>query len=662
MRSLGKAKQLSILAVIVSGIVMLGACSGGGGGVSGPVQLQPTTSTARTISLALPQSGVSKAALPSVGGFSETISFPANNAASGTTLTLAISTRVPAGMPVLAPGMEVTQPFLYLALSSNHNVTLQNYPGFSMTLPSSVPLNGSTIMMGFYDPANGWKYVGNLTLLGSTATFTPSGSTNITLNAGVNYYAITYRCGAPTPTPTPTSAATTEALPAPGTTAPIPPAGGYTGSFVVGANNAPPGTTVTLTTYVGLPTGAPSPEAVIRKIDTVHMSPLLAKAPSADLSVKETYSTPDPTTEIKPETSDGSTITFAKFPAVSFGLPSDFNTSGLTFKLETFDLTTDTLLDLEIGTLSDPDTQVSFPGTDTTDVVNTGHTYLLELVTESGQPTPTPSPDVLYVTNFDSNTITEYTQSGSQVSLSEGAFPNLNGPQGIVFDDSNDDLYVTNLGPEDEGPFTITEYALNGNQLSPSGKFPNLDEAFGLAFDPLNDEIYAPNTGNNTMTVYDQNGDELPLSEGAFPNLDDPQSVVFDPLNGELYAPNNGNNTMTVYNKNGSQVSLSEGAFPNLNVPTGVTLDPLNGHLYVSNGGNNTVTVYDQNGNQIATTGTFPHLDVPIDIAFDPSNSELYVINDGNNSMTVYDQNGNQITTTGTFPNLNEPEFLVAAP
>jgi DNA-binding beta-propeller fold protein YncE len=659
MRSLGKTKQLPILAVIVFGIVMLGACSGGGSSFSGPVpQQQHSAPTARTMSLALPQAGVSNARLPNVSGFSETISFPANNASAGTTLALTISSRAPSAMPALAPDMFVAQPFLYLTLTTNHTVSLDNYPGFTMTLPPNVKPDNLPVKIGYYDPAGGWKHIGDLTLVGSTATFTPSGSTNITLNAGINYYAITYTCTPPTPTPAPAS--TTIPLPGPGTPAPIPSVGGFNGSFVDGANNAPDGTTVTLTTYVGLPTGAPSPEAVIRKIDdTIHMSPLLAKAPSAALSVKEVYSTPAPTADMKSETSGGSTITFAKFPAVSFGLPSGFDTSGVTFKLETFDLTTSALLDSEGGTLSNSDPEVSFPGTDTPFVVNTGHSYLEELVTESGEPTPTPSPDVLYVTNFDNNSITEYSQNGNQITPS-GTFPNLNGPQGIVFDDSNNDLYVTNLGAEDGGPYTITEYALNGNQITPSGTFPNLDVAFGLAFDPLNDEIYAPNTGNNTMTVYDQNGNQI-TPTGTFPNLNDPESVLFDPLNGELYAPNYGNNTMTVYDQNGNQITPT-GTFPNINGPTGVTLDPLNGHLYVSNANNETVTVYDQNGHQITPTGTFPNLNDPIDIAFDPSNSELYVINDGNNSMTVYDQNGNQITTAGTFPNLNLPEFLVAAP
>jgi len=344
---------------------------------------QPVTPTAGTLSVSLPQTGITNASLPSIDGFTEKISFPANNAPAGTTLAVTVSSRSPGEMPALAADMHVAQPFLYLSLNSNHTVTLDNYPGFTMKLPAGVTPDALPVKIGYYDPAGGWKHVGDLTLVGSTATFTPTGSTHITLNAGVNYYAITYTCGGPSPSPSPSPESTSTTVPlVAGTPLPIPAFGGFSGTWVAAPNNAPAGTTVTLTTSLKAPAGAPSPEARVR--------PLFARPPTSNLFVTTKYSSSS-----KAATTDATSgITFEAFPTMSITLPTGFDISGLTFKLETFDLTTGAYLDTETGTLSDTSPViVSFSGTDTPFVANTAHQYLWELVTESTvAPSPSPSP------------------------------------------------------------------------------------------------------------------------------------------------------------------------------------------------------------------------------------------------------------------------------
>jgi hypothetical protein len=385
MSFLGKTSPQLASAGIAFAILVLGACSGGGS-VSGPGPAplqQPATPTAETLSLPLPQAGVSNAALPGVSGFTETISFPANNASSGTTLALTVSSRAPGAMPALAPDMFVAQPFLYLTLNSNHTVTLRNYPSFTMTLPPTVKPNSLPVKIGYYDPVSGWKHIGDLKLVGSKATFTPSGSTNITLNANVNYYAITYTCGGPSPSPSPSSTSTTVPLAA-ATQLPIPAFGGFSGDWVAAPNNAPAGTTVTLTTYLGALAGAPSPVA-----DTPHRMTLRPPVNTV-LSVTSEYKVPGS----KLAATSSSTIHFDKFPAVAFDLPAGFDTSGVTFKLETFDFTTGALLDTEIGATSGTSPiEVTFPGTDSPFNAITAHTYLWELVTQTtASPSPSPSP------------------------------------------------------------------------------------------------------------------------------------------------------------------------------------------------------------------------------------------------------------------------------
>jgi DNA-binding beta-propeller fold protein YncE len=651
MRFLGK-KSPKVVAVagIAFAILALGACSGGGGSLSGsaPLQQQPVTPTAGTLSLPLPQAGVSNAALPGVGGFTETISFPANNAPSGTKLALTVSSRAPSAMPALDPAMHVAIPFLYFTLIANNDVRLNGFPGFKLAMPAGFNIGSLPVKIGFYDPVSGWTYVGNFGVLGRTATFTPTASP-VMLKAGVTYYALPYTCSctpvscgpSPSPSPSPSGISTTVPL-AVATQLPIPALGGFSGDWVAAANNAPAGTTVTLTSYASAPPGAPTPASDSRR-------PLFVRPPVNGIHYVSFHYSKSGSNSVT-AASGSSDITFTKFPAVAMGLPAGFNTSGLTFKLETFDFTTGALIDTEIGAISGASPiEVSFPGTDSPFSAVAGHTYLWELVTESV---------ALYVTNLNNNTITVYDQNGNQLTPS-GTFPNLDGPSGVVFDSSNANLYVTNHNNN-----TITEYDLNGNQITPSGTFPNLSRPFDIAFDSSNGHLYVPNFGNNTMTVYDQNGNQITLS-GTFPNLRGPFGIAFDSSSSHLYVGNISNNTITEYDQNGNQITPS-GTFPNLYDPRAVTFDSSNNRLYVGNFGfpvnNGTIMVYDQNGNQITTSGTFPNVHNPIGIAFDLLNSHLYAANDGNDTMTVYDQNGNQLFTSGTFPGLDGPNHLITVP
>jgi YVTN family beta-propeller protein len=60
---------------------------------------------------------------------------------------------------------------------------------------------------------------------------------------------------------------------------------------------------------------------------------------------------------------------------------------------------------------------------------------------------------------------------------------------------------------------------------------------------------------------------------GGFPNLNSPRDIAYDPANGFLYVTNFSNNTVTVYDQNGNQQTLS-GSFPNLNEPYGIAIAP----------------------------------------------------------------------------------------
>jgi hypothetical protein len=198
-----KSKQLIVAAGLALGVFALGACSGGGGSISSPVAQpnQPSMPSGQW-SGSLAQAGMS-VNLPSVVGFHETMTFPANNAASGTTLTIKLSSAVPAGMPALDPDMHVALPFFYFTLSSSKTVTLNGFPGFTLKAPAHFDYGNLPAKIGYYDPATGWKHIGNMTYTSGVLTFTPT-STHTTMQANVVYYALPYTCGGPSPSPTPT--------------------------------------------------------------------------------------------------------------------------------------------------------------------------------------------------------------------------------------------------------------------------------------------------------------------------------------------------------------------------------------------------------------------------------------------------------------------------
>jgi len=448
MRSLEKAKQLSIVAAVIFGIAVIAACSGGGGTSSiAPVQ-QPQSGAPQSIQTSIPLAEVGSAiALPSIAGYTESITLTSNAAPAGTLLNLAISTTMPKGIPAMPADFKETQGFLYFSISSSKTATLNGFPGFTLTVPSGVRWDGGALHLGFYDPAKGWQKLGDLTLAGRTMTFTPT-KVALTLKAGVNYVVAPYACVEPSPTPTPHC----RTIPlATATQLPIPALAGFTGDWVAGTNNAPAGTTVTETTYVGTPPGAPSPVAAIRKVSNeVEVIPQLAKAPSAPLSVSVKFSTPGGAAKA----TAGSTITFDKFPAVEFDFPTGFNTNGVIFKLETFDLTTGALLDSEAAIRSSSSPVVeSFPGTSSPFVADTSHTYLWELVavplpafvTEFPIPTNGGFPSYitsaggdLWFTEFQANKVGRVTTGGTITEFSSGSsgagpYDIITGPDGAAW-------------------------------------------------------------------------------------------------------------------------------------------------------------------------------------------------------------------------------------
>lgn len=123
---------------------------------------------------------------------------------------------------------------------------------------------------------------------------------------------------APTATPTaPPSNSGTATVTSAATAAPIPPAGGYTGTLNLPASNASGSVSLALTTSVSAPTGV----APLRRIAASRPKALPA---GANVLLYETITSPV-------------TITFTATPQIDLTLPAQVSTSGLQFFIAAYD-------------------------------------------------------------------------------------------------------------------------------------------------------------------------------------------------------------------------------------------------------------------------------------------------------------------------------------
>jgi len=168
-----------------------------------------------------------------------------------------------------------------------------------------------------------------------------------------------------------TSAQETIPLAPAGTAMQILAVGGFSGQFKEAANNAPAGTTITLTSYDVAPAGAPGPytHSAVRPRAFVVLT-----NPTVLFWVSHTYNNP---------------VVFQAFPITSWVLAPGTNTSGVSFWLETFD---GSVLLAQEAASSVVGSTVNFPGVMATFTATPGHTYWWEVISASNvAPTPTPT-------------------------------------------------------------------------------------------------------------------------------------------------------------------------------------------------------------------------------------------------------------------------------
>ena len=218
-------QRLSIAAtVIFAAAVALVACEGGAAnappfdtGSAAPPGGPFAASSSTTLTLT-PGAAPTTLPLPSGGGFSGTVTFPAPAAAVTATLTFTIqnfaplSDGIPAASTARVPqGVRATQALpahttlLYVGVTSNGDVTLPSGLSFSVTVPSRLLVPGNSYYIVYFDRLlNDWiVYAGPASVNGNTVTFTAN-SGPLTLKANVRSWFALITTTVPIPTPSAT--------------------------------------------------------------------------------------------------------------------------------------------------------------------------------------------------------------------------------------------------------------------------------------------------------------------------------------------------------------------------------------------------------------------------------------------------------------------------
>lgn len=219
-------KNAHITSLMFLCAALLSACGGGGATSTPPITSPTPTPTPSpipgSVQVVLSQSGQT-VSLPSTGGLSGSVTVPANNAAAGTTMQVTLINGIPAGGPVPAAivRMSSTKTVLFsLEVQVSQTVTFNGFPGFTLTLPSTMPTSGQSFFIAAYQGTSSsaplLTTIGPASVSGQTLTFPPT-ATPLTLQAGTTYLLELYETASATASPSPSASPSSSPSPAAGT-------------------------------------------------------------------------------------------------------------------------------------------------------------------------------------------------------------------------------------------------------------------------------------------------------------------------------------------------------------------------------------------------------------------------------------------------------------
>ena len=500
------------------------------------VIVPPPATTASLAQQVLPQSGLWS--IPGIGGFSGSIAYSTNNAASGTNANITASMTAPSTLPNPLPS---GTPLLYVSLSLNQAATFtQGIESLSVTLPSSVATAGQTFYETVYDLTAGTNITnGPNTIVGGTGNQTvtfgpgPTQSPNsVTFPANENYLIVI-------------SQATIVAYAA---------SAGGSNSVYAFTINASSGA---LTPVAG------SPFAAGNGTNYVAVDPMGKFAyasnqnyPASSGSVSG-YTINSSTGALSPMA--GSPFVAGASPyGVAIDPTGRFLYEPNIFSNNVYGYT----IDATSGTLT-PAAGSPFAGPANPEAMAID-----------------PTGRFAYVSNTLSNNVTAYTidaTSGALAQMAGSPFGAGTTPRGVSIDPTGKFAYVANSGSNDVSAYTIS--ATSGALTPvPGSTFAAGTGPFGAAVDPTGKFVYVTNSNANSVSAYTINpasGALTPVAGSPFGVGAGPLEVAFDPAGRFAYVTNCTAGTISAYSINATSGALTPLAGPPYaagNCPFGITV------------------------------------------------------------------------------------------
>ena len=252
----------------------------------------------------------------------------------------------------------------------------------------------------------------------------------------------------------------------------------------------------------------------------------------------------------------------------------------------------------------------------------------------------------VWVTNFDSNSLSEFNSSGAPLSGTTGFISaGLSQPTSIAIDIYNN-AWAANFQGD-----SLSEFNKYGTKISgpPGFTGSGLNTPYGIAIDN-NGHVWVSDSGGNNLSEFSSGGVALSGTSGFAPgSIAGPAGIASD-TSGDIWSTNWSSATSSLIETlpNGTQSTNSPYESGGLNSPYAIAIDS-GGNLWVTNqGGNGSITELSSTGQAV---GTSPFsgggVDDPYGIAVD-GGGNAWTANYGGNSNSVSEFNSSGTAITGT--------------
>lgn len=248
--------------------------------------------------------------------------------------------------------------------------------------------------------------------------------------------------------------------------------------------------------------------------------------------------------------------------------------------------------------------------------------------------------DVVYVTNADSDTLTEIDARTANVVRTVAGFSE---PVGVAVNETDDTVYVANTADSAVTVFT-------GPSMTRAGVITSIPAPWDIAVDQNDDTVYvtAFNATNRVGSIAVFAGSSMTADDTLTIAGNSPTALAVNNSDDSVYVSGTGGTSVSVINGRTQQV---DDTIPLVGDAWGSAVNQTDDTVYVANYTGYTLTAIDGRTSAIATTLELPP--APWGVAVDNASSTVYVTEGPSNFVSIIDGKTATLTqgiAVGAFP------------